>query len=153
MTPLSGLTALTWLHLSNNQIVDVTPLSGLTALTWLNLSNNQIVDVTPLSGLTALTSLHLINNQIVDVTPLSGLTALTQLGLNNNPIGWQGVGNIDLLSPAPTAFIYLSNNLGQSCAELGILMTNYPGRVDLDGDNRIGGVGDVATNGVTCTNP
>ena len=153
VTPLAGLTALTTLGLGGNQIVDLTPLAGLTALTWLNLGGNQIVDVTPLAGMTALTFLLLSNNQIVDVTPLAGLTALTRLYLSNNLIGGQLIGRVDLLSPAAGAFIYLSNNLGQSCAELGTLLTNYPGRVDLDGNGTVGGVGDVATNGVTCTNP
>ena len=153
VTSLAGLTALSALGLSNNQIVDVTPLAGLTSLTTLYIWNNQIVDVTPLAGLTALTWLDLSNNQIVDVTPLAGLTALSALGLSNNQIGGQGVGNVHLLSPAAGASIYLSNNLGQSCAELGTLLTNYPGGIDLDGDWTGGGVGDVATNGVTCTNP
>ena len=41
MTPLQGLTALTWLDLRNTQVSDVTPLQGLTALTTLSLGNTQ----------------------------------------------------------------------------------------------------------------
>ena len=52
LSPLSGLTALTWLHLAGNSVADVTPLSGLTGLTFLNLQVNEIAAVDSLSGLT-----------------------------------------------------------------------------------------------------
>ena len=61
-------------------------LSGLTNLTNLTLSRNQILDLSVLSGLTNLTSLGLYNNLIVDISPLSGLTNLTYLDLHNNPL-------------------------------------------------------------------
>ena len=153
VTPLAGLTALTTLSLANNLIGDVTPLSGLTALLSLSLVNNLVGDVTPLAGLTALTTLSLANNQVVNVTPLATLTALTNIDLSANQIGGLGIGNIHLLSPMPTAKILLNSNLGQSCSELGTLIANYPGRVGVDGNFFVGNPGDVATNGVTCTNP
>ena len=87
ISPLSGLTNLTWLDLMGNQIVDISPLSGLTNLTWLDLSYNRIVDISPLSGLTNLTELDLSYNRIVDISPLSGLTNLTWLDLMGNQIG------------------------------------------------------------------
>ena len=153
VTPLSTLIALTTLDLNSNQIVDVTPLSTLNILTSLSLWGNQIVDVTPISVLTTLTSLNLWGNQITNVASLSTLTALTWLNLGANQIAGQGFGNVHLLSPAPTVMIGLANNLGMSCAELGTLLFNYPGKVDLEGNLAGGDPGDIVNPGVTCTNP
>ncbi len=86
ISPLSGLTNLTWLDLYGNSISDISPLSGLTNLTWLELSSNSISDLTPLSGLTSLTQLYLRFNSISDISPLSGLTNLTLLWLRQNSI-------------------------------------------------------------------
>ena len=86
---LSGLehfTALQWLYLDNNQLVDVSPLSTLTNLRRLSLRENQLVDVSPLSTLTNLQWLYLDNNQLVDVSPLLTLTNLQWLSLNNNQL-------------------------------------------------------------------
>ena len=52
------------------KITDISPVAGLTALTWLNLNNDQIIDINPVAGLTALTELHLDDNQITDISPL-----------------------------------------------------------------------------------
>ncbi len=86
ISPLSGLTRLKSLNLSNNQITDISALSGLTALETLALYDNQITDISALSGLSNLTSLDLEHNQITDITPLSGLTNLKSLELSSNPI-------------------------------------------------------------------
>ncbi|MGB2865877.1 MAG: leucine-rich repeat protein [Sedimentisphaerales bacterium] len=86
ITPLSGLTQLKSLDLSNNQITDISALSGLTAIETLALYNNQITDISALSGLSNLTSLDLEHNQITDISPLSGLTNLKSLTLSSNPI-------------------------------------------------------------------
>jgi internalin A len=86
ISPLSGLTRLKSLDLSNNQITDISALSGLTALESLAIYNNQIADISALSGLSNLTSLDLEHNQITDLTPLSGLTNITSLELSSNPI-------------------------------------------------------------------
>ena len=86
ISPLSGLTKLKLLDLSNNQITDISALSGLTALETLALYNNQITDISALSGLSNLTSLDMERNQIADITPLSGLTNLKSLELSSNPI-------------------------------------------------------------------
>ena len=86
LTPLAGLTNLTWLWLGGNSIADLTPLAGLTNLTRLALDHNRISDLTPLAGLTNLTWLRLGDNAISDLTPLAGLTSLTELRLENNNI-------------------------------------------------------------------
>jgi len=86
ISPLSGLTKLKTLDLSNNQITDISALSELVDLETLILYNNQISDISALSGLSNLTSLDLERNQVTDIAPLSGLTSLTLLELNSNPI-------------------------------------------------------------------
>ena len=86
ITPLNQLTNLTELELRYNQIVDITPLNQLTNLKRLTLRYNQIVDITPLNQLTNLYWLELPGNQIVDITPLNQLTNLKRLELNDNQI-------------------------------------------------------------------
>ena len=62
----NNLSSHTELNLNGNQIIDVSPLSGLTNLSWLFLAGNQIKDVSPLSGLTNLSLLILHYNQITE---------------------------------------------------------------------------------------
>ncbi len=86
ISALSNLTNLTGLFLFSNSISDVSALSNLTNLTYLSLSRNSISDVSALSNLTNLTVLYLYNNSISDVSALSNLTNLTVLYLDNNSI-------------------------------------------------------------------
>ena len=92
LSPLSGMTGLTSLYLGSsylggNRISDLSPLSGMTGLTHLDLQNNTfITDLSPLSGMAGLTSLLLSGNQIADLSPLSGMTGLTRLELGGNRI-------------------------------------------------------------------
>ena len=73
---MSGLTELTELDLSDNDVMDISALSGLTELTELDLSDNDISDISALSGLTALTTLDLRGNPIADISVLDGLPNL-----------------------------------------------------------------------------
>ncbi|HLP61272.1 MAG TPA: COR domain-containing protein, partial [Candidatus Deferrimicrobium sp.] len=86
LTPLSPLTNLTELYLSDNQLTDLMPLSPLTNLALLDLRGNQLTDLTPLSPLTNLTTLSLNNNQLTDLTPIGKLKLLDILDVRNNRI-------------------------------------------------------------------
>ena len=86
LSPLAGLTHLTYLSLDGNNISEVSPLAGLTQLTRLGLGYNDISDISPLAGLTHLTHLYLYRNGISDISRLAGLTHLTHLGLDGNSI-------------------------------------------------------------------
>ncbi len=87
LSPLSGLTRLTELHLHRNMIYDISPLSGLTELTVLDISANfYISDISPLSDMTRLRTLNLYTNEISDLSPLASLTDLRWLRLSNNLI-------------------------------------------------------------------
>ena len=87
LSPLAGLTHLTYLSLDGNNISEVSPLAGLTQLTRLGLGYNSFIsDVAPLAGLTQLTHLYLYRNNITDISRLAALTQLTHLGLGGNSI-------------------------------------------------------------------
>ena len=88
LSPLAGLTNLTWLRLRNNSISDISPLAGLTQLTWLNIGGNPMIsDISVLSGLTNLGTLWLWGTPMIsDISPLTGLTQLTWLSLWGNSI-------------------------------------------------------------------
>ena len=113
LSPLVGLTQLTWLNLWGNSISDISPLAGLTKLTQLELSNNSISDISPVAGLTNLTYLDLDGNSISDISGVSELINLAQLefggsnlsdlspltNLTNLTILWLYGNNISDLSP------------------------------------------------------
>jgi len=98
ISPLSGLTRLSWLHLGGNQVIDVTPLSQLISLQTAILYNNRIVEIGPLSELPNLAFLDLDDNQITDARPLSSLTRLRWLSLSKNLI-------MDTLPLSPMRFL------------------------------------------------
>ena len=86
LSPLAGLTNMTWLDLSQNNIADLSPLAGLTNLTWLDIGGNNLSNISPVSGLINLTALRLWRNNIKDISPVTDLTHLTELNLNHNNI-------------------------------------------------------------------
>ena len=86
LSPLAGLTNLTWLDLSQNNITDLSPLAGLTNLTELNLGGNNLSNISPVAGLTNLRQLWLWDNNISDISPVAGLTNLIELILQSNAI-------------------------------------------------------------------
>lgn len=86
LAPLSTLTQLEVLDLSDNFVSDLTPLSGCTALQELNLQSNGISDVQPLSSLTSLRILNLSSNSLKDVSALSACTKLEELYLSDNQL-------------------------------------------------------------------
>ena len=89
LSPLSGLSALTWLQADNNQIADLRPLAALASLDKLGLGGNKINDLTPLTGLTLLDELNLASNMISDVGPLvanTGLASSDVVDLTGNPL-------------------------------------------------------------------
>jgi internalin A len=82
LTPLTNLTALQYLDVSDTQVSNLTPLTNLTALQYLYVSGKQVSDLTPLTNLTALQILSVPSTQVSDLTPLTNLTALQQLNVS-----------------------------------------------------------------------
>jgi len=87
LSPLSELTELKSLTLTDNRITELSALSALKKLTFLHLGGNRIADLTPLAGLKALRTLYLDGNPVEDLTPLYGLKNLRTLSLQGIPIG------------------------------------------------------------------
>jgi Leucine-rich repeat (LRR) protein len=86
---IGNLTALTGLHLYNNQLTTLpTEIGNLTALTGLSLDGNQLTTLpTEIGNLTALIVLHLYNNQLTTLpTEIGNLTDLRNLNLDGNQL-------------------------------------------------------------------
>ena len=97
LRPLSTLTRLESLTLSQCGLRDLRPLSGLTKLTSMDLSrnNNTLVSLAALSNLTSLRSLDMCNCMAVtSLDELSTLTGLSTLDMNY----CHGVTSLDGLS-------------------------------------------------------
>ena len=86
LSPLAGLTNLTYLNLNINSISDISPLAGLTSLTELWLEQNHITDISPVTGLTNLTRLEIGDNNISNLSPLADLINLERLKLRHNSL-------------------------------------------------------------------
>jgi hypothetical protein len=92
--PLKYMTNLTDLDLQYNIISDVSPLAGLTKLTYLGLTGNWgISDISALSGLKSLKSLGLSSTGVTDISALAELTSLEGLSL-----GGTGISDISALA-------------------------------------------------------
>jgi hypothetical protein len=74
LTPLKGLTNLSYLSLGCDQLNDLTPLKGLTHLSYFELWCAKVPDLTPLQGLTNLKQLIVKNASVTDLRPLEGMS-------------------------------------------------------------------------------
>jgi internalin A len=105
---LDKLTALEFLDLRRNTIVDTKLVSNLIHLTTLKLAKNQVAEISTVSKLTELTFLSISENNF-DVTTLNALIQLTKLDtlyLRDNQLT-----NITALGQMPQLKrLYLSNN-------------------------------------------
>ena len=75
LRPLSNMTSLTHLEVSNNRLEEISVLESLVNLERLSLAGNEIEDVRPLRNLRHLDHVNLSVNRISDVRPLSSLNA------------------------------------------------------------------------------
>jgi internalin A len=80
------LTNLHLLNLEDTQISDLSPLSGLSNVTYLALNRNPITNYSVLSSLTALVNLELRGNSISDISFLTDLSQLAHVDLAYNNI-------------------------------------------------------------------
>ena len=129
LTGLEHATNLRNLSLRGNKIEDISPLSGLTMLKTLTLSENNISNIDALSEMTELTHLALQENKIEDISPLEKLTMLETLILREN-----NISNIDALSEmTELTTLYLSTNKIEDISPLEDLTMLT--RLYLDGNN------------------
>lgn len=93
------------LYLSGHEISDLTPLAGLTELTFLALDGNNIEDICPIQDLYLLSRLVISQNQIANIDCLSQLFSLTDLLAGDNLIT-----DITALAHLPLRWLLLDNN-------------------------------------------
>ena len=79
LSPLAGLTKLTYLTLEGRSITDLSPLIELTNIEILRLIWTEVTDLSPLKGFSKLKSIWITHTPISDLSPLSGLTNLESL--------------------------------------------------------------------------
>jgi len=103
ISPLSVLTELVHLDISNTYVTDISPMAGLTSLVHLDISNTDVEDISPLAGLTSLVHLNMKGTDVEDISPLAGLTSLVHLDISNT--------DVDDISPLAglTSLTYLKN--------------------------------------------
>lgn len=65
---------------------DVAPISRLTNLEYLDLSDSKIDDISPLYGLHNLKSLNISNTKVADITPLASNRNLRELNIENTMV-------------------------------------------------------------------
>ena len=86
LSPIAGLTKLTWLDADSVGTGDLSDLADLIWLRSLQFARNNATSISTLAGFTTLRELDLSYNQITDLTPLRNLTSLDYLYLHNNSI-------------------------------------------------------------------
>ena len=84
IAPLSKMTSLTALYLSDNHISDLSPLAKVT-LSKIAFHNNKVKDISPLKGMKKLSVIYFRNNLVTDLTPLYG-PGFKRSVLTGNPI-------------------------------------------------------------------
>ncbi|XP_059804834.1 protein phosphatase 1 regulatory subunit 7-like isoform X3 [Hypanus sabinus] len=80
----AGLSQLTSLDISHNQLTDITAVNALPCLEELFASHNKLCGIVDLSRCNKLQEIDLSNNKISEVQGLSFLETLTSLDLSNN---------------------------------------------------------------------
>ena len=86
ISPLSEISNLQYLSLSNNQITDISVLSNFDSLYYISFRDNQISDLSPLSNSPNIYLVDITNNDVSDLSPLAQLSNLQIAYLNGNQI-------------------------------------------------------------------
>ena len=106
LSPLSGLSGLTFLSMADTRLTDIGQLADLVNLVVLNLGGNRFADVSALAAMTELRTLHLQDNGIDDIGPLAELVKLENLRLGGNRIA--GVSALSAMTGL--RWLYLQDN-------------------------------------------
>lgn len=91
LVPVSRLTNLVNLNISNTEITRLDALYGMTNIENINISNTYINDLSPLSTMGSLKTLDISNTPIDDLTPLIANSHLEILWANNTSINQRKV--------------------------------------------------------------
>lgn len=100
IAPLEGLTALTYLDLSDNTLRNIGIFAGFTKLQELHMSSNALTDLEAMANLTDLKILDISFNSLQSLKPLYGITGLQELSVANNAL--QDIAGIGALTALTT---------------------------------------------------
>jgi len=106
LKPLENLEYLTKIELIECPIEDLSPLQNLQRLADLTLISIPIIDLSPIQGLQNLTYLYLSGTRVSDISPLQGLQELRELSLSGEQI--EDISPLQGLQKL--AILYLNNN-------------------------------------------
>ena len=84
--PISRLTNLEYLDLSDSKIDDLSPLNGLHNLKSLNISNTVVSDLTPLANNKNLRELNIENTKVKSLLPLHEINSITKIYANGSEV-------------------------------------------------------------------
>jgi Leucine-rich repeat (LRR) protein len=103
LEPISKLTKIKYLDVSNTPVDDLMPARNLSNLEYLNCSNTLIEKLDAIRYLTKLQHLDFSNTQVTDLTTLANFTNLTRINLNNTNVsdltplkGLQNLKDLDI---------------------------------------------------------
>lgn len=102
LIPVSRLTNLVNLNISNTEINRLDPLYGMTNIENINLENTYVSDLTPLSTMSSLKVLNISNTPVEDLTPLVGNGHLDIIWANNTAIDQRKVNLLKEQQPNVT---------------------------------------------------
>ena len=110
LQPVSRLTALETLNISNTEIIRLDPLFGMTSLQSLNLENTYISSLKPLEISNSLRVLNISNSQVEDLDPLENINTLEIIIATNSLITTDDVMRLKEKHPNVTV-IYQTQKL------------------------------------------
>lgn len=102
LLPVSRLTNLVNLNISNTEINRLDPLYGMTNIENINLENTHVSDLKPLSTMSNLKTLNINNTPIEDLTPLAANNHLEVIWANNTPLNLDKVNELKEQQPNVT---------------------------------------------------
>lgn len=109
INPVSRLTNLERLDLSNSKIEDLSPLYGLYHLKSLNLKNTSVSDLSSLENLSNLYELNIENTKVSNLKPLENLSKLKEILADGSLLTDKDV--VDLKMKNQVKIIYQTGNL------------------------------------------
>lgn len=122
-SPLTGLTDLQTLDLSDTMVCGLAPMAHLPCLEALFLARTPVEDIRPLSGLVSLANLDLSFTAVTDISPLGGLVDLCRLNLSGlshlrDISALAGLGSLQMVNLAGTAITDLTPLVGLEKLEI-----------------------------------
>ena len=110
LLPVSRLTNLVNLNISNTEIAHLEPLAGMAHVETINLESTMVKDLKPLAGMKSLKELNINNTQISSLEPLLTNGHLEVVWANHAAIGPEQANLLKSAQPSVTV-VYQTENL------------------------------------------